>query len=50
MHASEREKKKESERENGDLQPRLHLFHRKQKAQDKPDNLAAKPFFLGIIS
>lgn len=25
-------------------------FHREQKAQDKPGNLAAKPFFLGIIS
>lgn len=28
----------------------LHHFHSKQKAQDKLDNLAAKPFFLGIIS
>jgi len=42
------EKKREKER--SDLQPGLHLFHRKQKAQDKLDNLAAKPFFLGIIS
>lgn len=41
---------KKWERERGDLQPRLHLFHREQKAQDKLDNLAAKPFFLGIIS
>lgn len=28
----------------------LHHFHSKQKAQDKLDNLAAKPFFLEIIS
>lgn len=41
---------KKRERERGDLQSGLHLFHREQKAQDKPDNLAAKPFFLGIIS
>ena len=41
--------RKKWERECDDLQPRLHLFYREQKAQDKLDNLA-KPFFLGIIS
>lgn len=42
--------RKKREKERGDLQSELHLFHQEQKAQDKLDNLAAKPFFRGIIS
>lgn len=50
MHIYESEKTRKRERSRCLTLRGLHHFHSKQKAQDKLDNLAAKPFFLGIIS